>query len=261
MSRENPSRFDYARDLQILGQGAYGEEREMFDTGIRLFLSDEPAPEERLRISAYLKRISMPHLAEKILTPMVDRPTQPRNPAREQLDRLRGAPRLVGFLLQDIGCWVVGSRADFRQPERISVASDWDILVPLALWPKVRGALPFERSTTSRRGGWRFPGEAGEASIDLIILDVDDWFSTQPYTAAAWHPRSGTMLERRIDGYAEVVHELQRVETGTTPQAIANDLRRVATKFDTSLQSFTELGKLLRNASSLIDGLLSKSEP
>lgn len=112
----------------------------------------------------------------------------------DQLARLKGAPSLVLWLVQDAGCWIVGSRADFSL-DRVTETSDWDIVVPLKLWQNVVGALPFDLSVPSRRGGWRIKRD-GEPDIDIIACDIGDWL-TNTLTRVAWHPKSGTVVEKR----------------------------------------------------------------
>jgi hypothetical protein len=113
--------------------------------------------------------------------------------AARQLDRLRGAPSLVLWLVQDMGCWVTGSRAGFTV-DRVRPDSDWDILVPLRLWQTVVGALPLGSVIPTRRGGWRVRVE-GQPDIDVFPIDLDEWM-TKACTHVAWHPKSGTVLEK-----------------------------------------------------------------
>lgn len=74
-----------------------------------------------------------------------------------QLDRLRGAPPIVLWLVQEVGCWVTGSRAGFDEnaPRQMHAMSDWDILVPRALWDLAVGCLPLDKVIPTRRGGCR----------------------------------------------------------------------------------------------------------
>lgn len=108
-----------------------------------------------------------------------------------QVERLRGAPPLVLWLVLDVGCWVIGSRAGFVE-ERLHANSDWDILVPFALWNGVVGALPLDNIIPTRRGGWRIRKE-GSPDIDVFPHDLGDWLS-KAFTHVAWHPKSGTCL-------------------------------------------------------------------
>lgn len=121
----------------------------------------------------------------------------------EQAARLKGAPPIVLWLVLDAGCWVVGSRASFRDV-RIHEKSDWDILVPFASWGKVVGTLPLNAPggdpavVATRRGGWRFWYHQGR--VDGVILDgfpgdVGEWLS-RPFVHVAWHPSTGTVVER-----------------------------------------------------------------
>lgn len=110
----------------------------------------------------------------------------------QQLERLRGAPPLVLWLTQQMGAWVVGSRADFHQ-DRVHKDSDWDILVPLAVWPSIGKALPLEHVRPTRHGGWRF--ESQGVVLDVFPMDIGDWL-TNPYTRVAWHPQSGTIVTK-----------------------------------------------------------------
>lgn len=90
---------------------------------------------------------------------------------------------------------MVGSRADFTV-DRVHPGSDWDLLVPFRLWELVVGALPLERVTPTRRGGWRVrPLVEGEPVIDIFPGDLGEWMA-KACTRVAWHPKTGTVLEK-----------------------------------------------------------------
>lgn len=110
-----------------------------------------------------------------------------------QLARIKGAPALVLWLTQEVGCWVVGSRADFTL-DRVTSTSDWDILVPWSLWEHVIGALPLESVIPTRRGGWRVRRE-GQPDIDVFPGEVGEWMKI-PFVRVAWHPKSATVIEK-----------------------------------------------------------------
>lgn len=114
-----------------------------------------------------------------------------------QLERLRGAPAIVLWLVQDMGCWVVGSRAGFTV-DRVHAGSDWDILVPPHQWQGLIGALPLDDARPTRRGGWRFtPSRGGVVgpTVDVFPCDLGDWL-TKALTHVAWHPKTGTILQK-----------------------------------------------------------------
>lgn len=113
-----------------------------------------------------------------------------------QLDRLRGAPAIVLWLVQEVGCWVMGSRAGFDEsaPRQMHAMSDWDILVPRALWDLAVGCLPLDKVTPTRRGGWRVRVE-GQPDIDVFAGEVGEWL-TKACVHVAWHPKSGTVIEK-----------------------------------------------------------------
>lgn len=113
--------------------------------------------------------------------------------AHRQLARLRGAPSLVLWLVQEVGCWVVGSRADFTL-DRVHEGSDWDILVQPSLWGVAVGGIPLDHVKATRRGGWRVVME-GKPVIDVFPGDLSDWMS-KACTRVAWHPKSGVVIEK-----------------------------------------------------------------
>ena len=136
------------------------------------------------------------------------------NPHVLQVEREKTMPVLVRFLCAlDGGCWVVGSRADFRRPERITPTSDWDLLVPFASWEATAQAiLAFKESDDvrdlrpTRYGGWRFavpdkhhstPNVSCTALVDVFAGDIGAWL-LKPHTLAAWHPKSGTIVEKPL---------------------------------------------------------------
>jgi hypothetical protein len=121
-----------------------------------------------------------------------------------QLERLREAPPIVVWLLQNLGAWVGGSRAAFRDV-RIHEKSDWDILIPLHLWHDAVGALPLEKVKPTKAGGYRFEAEFLDGRppvvVDVFTGDVG-LFLQKPYIHVLWHPKTATIIEK--------VHSLER---------------------------------------------------
>ena len=113
--------------------------------------------------------------------------------ADAQLERLRGAPALVRWLVMEAGCWVLGSRADFVH-NRIDGQSDWDILVEPHNWQRVAAVVTSQEQVgPTKLVGWRLEAHAGRPRIDIIVASLSDMMVLQ-HTYAAWHPKSGQML-------------------------------------------------------------------
>lgn len=112
----------------------------------------------------------------------------------EQLARVKTMPRIVRWLTIEMGCWVVGSRASFRDV-RITETSDWDILVPFQVWQQVVPMLPLQGVTITKCGGFRFHVDDKGVDVDVWPQDLAEYLM-HPFIHVAWYPKTGSAIER-----------------------------------------------------------------
>ena len=101
-------------------------------------------------------------------------------------------PALIIALIHNHDAWIVGSAAnpDNKDPR------DIDIIVPFSQWQSASALIPKDAKVNTF-GGWKCQCKINDLTIEVDVWPGDlGWLMQHPQAQWAFHPRSGTRLQK-----------------------------------------------------------------